>query len=80
MEDIIQAHYKFRISKINTHNPDEDSNKIVEVLEILYRGKWQHIDDRLINSLIIDNEKWLSITPSQLSDTLDDVFIDIKNK
>ena len=80
MESVIQAHYDFRISKLNTHNTESEHNKEIEFLEILYKGKWQPIDDRLLNSLVGENSHWLDITSHQLSGVLDDVFKDIKSR
>ena len=80
MESVIQAHYGFRISKLNTHNAESEHNKEIEFLEILYKGKWQPIDDRLLKSLVGENSHWLDITSHQLSGVLDDVFKDIKSR
>lgn len=72
----LRSFYKFRVQEINTHYGDSDFNTKHYVLEIFYNDSWRHVDDRMLNTLIIELQEnhSIKINVSDLSGVLDDIY------
>lgn len=46
--------YSLRVITCNTHNGDDPYNEQFDILQILFNGEWCNLDDRMINTLIIE--------------------------
>jgi len=75
----LQELYKFRVSKINTHDVSDKYNEVFYVLEIFYDNKWSQVNKRMANTLLIElDEKKITISKANLSLALDNIYKELR--